>query len=152
MCASKRTRLLQYLYLILIFYRTEQTASLKVDNGHIITGASPGKLRQLNGNGQLFIGTFTIHFKTVFECWGRVRGFVAALFWSYYQNAWQYLYCPNCVIIKCVKILSIRFFFNFVSYNLSVSLFKPKEQKLRKHKKLRKYLNYCNIKFQKGYK
>ena len=37
--------------------RTEQTASLKVDNGHIVTGASPGKLRQLNGNGQIFIGT-----------------------------------------------------------------------------------------------
>lgn len=37
-------------------YRTEQTATLKVDDGHIITGASPGKLRQLNGNGQLFIG------------------------------------------------------------------------------------------------
>jgi hypothetical protein len=36
--------------------RTEQTATLKVDDGHIITGASPGKLRQLNGNGQLFIG------------------------------------------------------------------------------------------------
>ena len=42
----------------LIFYRTEQTASLKVDNGHILTGSSPGKLRQLNGNGQLFIGKY----------------------------------------------------------------------------------------------
>ena len=27
-----------------------------MDNGPIVTGASPGKLRQLNGNGQLFIG------------------------------------------------------------------------------------------------
>lgn len=36
--------------------RTEQTASLKVDNGHILTGASPGKLRQLNGNGRIYIG------------------------------------------------------------------------------------------------
>ena len=38
------------------YFRTEQTATLKVDGGHIITGASPGKLRQLNGNGHLFIG------------------------------------------------------------------------------------------------
>lgn len=36
--------------------RIEQTATLRVDNGHIVTGASPGKLRQLNGNGQLYIG------------------------------------------------------------------------------------------------
>ncbi|XP_059078305.1 pikachurin-like [Tigriopus californicus] len=36
--------------------RAEQTASLNVDNGHVITGASPGKLRQLNGNGQVYIG------------------------------------------------------------------------------------------------
>ena len=27
-----------------------------MDNGPIATGASPGKLRQLNGNGQLFVG------------------------------------------------------------------------------------------------
>ena len=39
-----------------LFYRTEQTASLRIDNGHIVTGASPGKLRQLNGNGHIFIG------------------------------------------------------------------------------------------------
>ena len=45
-------------------FRTEQTATLKVDGGHIITGASPGKLRQLNGNGHLFIGNanFTNYF------------------------------------------------------------------------------------------
>ena len=36
--------------------RTEQTASLKVDNGHVLTGASPGKLRQLNGNGRVYVG------------------------------------------------------------------------------------------------
>ena len=36
--------------------RIEQTATVRVDNGPIVTGASPGKLRQLNGNGQLFIG------------------------------------------------------------------------------------------------
>ena len=42
------------------YFRTEQTATLKVDGGHIITGASPGKLRQLNGNGHLFIGTTRI--------------------------------------------------------------------------------------------
>ena len=36
--------------------RIEQTATLRVDNGPIATGASPGKLRQLNGNGQLFVG------------------------------------------------------------------------------------------------
>ena len=38
------------------FHRIEQTATLRVDNGPIATGASPGKLRQLNGNGQLFVG------------------------------------------------------------------------------------------------
>ena len=27
-----------------------------MDNGPIVTGASPGKLRQLNGNGHVFIG------------------------------------------------------------------------------------------------
>ena len=36
--------------------RTEQTATLLVDNGHIVTGASPGKLRQLNGSGKLYVG------------------------------------------------------------------------------------------------
>ena len=45
-----------HLQIFHVSYRTEQTATLKVDDGHIITGASPGKLRQLNGNGQLFIG------------------------------------------------------------------------------------------------
>ena len=39
--------------------RIEQTATLRVDNGPIATGASPGKLRQLNGNGQLFVGKIT---------------------------------------------------------------------------------------------
>ena len=47
-----------HLQIFHVSYRTEQTATLKVDDGHIITGASPGKLRQLNGNGQLFIGKF----------------------------------------------------------------------------------------------
>ena len=43
--------------------RIEQTATLRVDNGPIATGASPGKLRQLNGNGQLFVGKILIFFK-----------------------------------------------------------------------------------------
>ena len=41
-----------------VFYRNEQTASLRVDNGPLVTGASPGKLRQLNGNGQVYLGKF----------------------------------------------------------------------------------------------
>ena len=36
--------------------RNEQTASLRVDSGQLVTGASPGKLRQLNGNGQVYLG------------------------------------------------------------------------------------------------
>ena len=36
--------------------RNEQTASLRVDSGNLVTGASPGKLRQLNGNGQVYLG------------------------------------------------------------------------------------------------
>ena len=40
----------------LSIFRTEQTATLLVDNGHIVTGASPGKLRQLNGSGKLYVG------------------------------------------------------------------------------------------------
>jgi len=36
--------------------RNEQTATLKVDEGRVLTGASPGKLRQLNGDGHLLIG------------------------------------------------------------------------------------------------
>ena len=47
--------------------RIEQTATLRVDNGPIATGASPGKLRQLNGNGQLFVGKILIFLNTVFE-------------------------------------------------------------------------------------
>ena len=44
----------------LSYLRIEQTATLRVDNGPIATGASPGKLRQLNGNGQLFVGKMII--------------------------------------------------------------------------------------------
>ena len=47
--------------------RIEQTATLRVDNGPIATGASPGKLRQLNGNGQLFVGKILFFLNTVFE-------------------------------------------------------------------------------------
>lgn len=36
--------------------RLEQTASLMVDNGDVITGTSPGKLRQLNAGAGLFLG------------------------------------------------------------------------------------------------
>lgn len=36
--------------------RMEQTASLMVDNGPVITGASPGKLRQLNSGAGLYLG------------------------------------------------------------------------------------------------
>ena len=47
-------------YFLFFYYlpisRIEQTATLRVDNGPIVTGASPGKLRQLNGNGHVFIG------------------------------------------------------------------------------------------------
>ena len=42
----------------MFLYRNEQTASLRVDNGPLVTGASPGKLRQLNGNGQVYLGKF----------------------------------------------------------------------------------------------
>jgi hypothetical protein len=65
-----------YFYIKLIFNdsvvyyflcrRTEQTATLKVDGGHIITGASPGKLRQLNGNGHLFIGILNLNLQFLF--------------------------------------------------------------------------------------
>ena len=37
-------------------FRLEQTASLMVDNGDVITGSSPGKLRQLNARAGLFLG------------------------------------------------------------------------------------------------
>lgn len=36
--------------------RLERTASLMVDNGEVITGTSPGKLRQLNARAGLFLG------------------------------------------------------------------------------------------------
>ena len=36
--------------------RTEQTATLRVDNGHVVTGSSLGILRQLNTSGKLFVG------------------------------------------------------------------------------------------------
>jgi len=36
--------------------RMEQTASLMVDNGAVITGTAPGQLRQLNANNGLYIG------------------------------------------------------------------------------------------------
>ena len=55
--------LIIYFYCIWNHFRTEQTATLKVDGGHIITGASPGKLRQLNGNGHLFIGNKNSRFE-----------------------------------------------------------------------------------------
>ena len=55
--------LIIYFHFIRYHFRTEQTATLKVDGGHIITGASPGKLRQLNGNGHLFIGNKNSRFK-----------------------------------------------------------------------------------------
>ena len=34
----------------------EQTASLMVDNGEVITGSAPGNLRQLNAKAGLYIG------------------------------------------------------------------------------------------------
>ena len=40
------------------FSRIEQTATVRVDNGPIVTGASPGKLRQLNGNGHVYVGMY----------------------------------------------------------------------------------------------
>ena len=45
----------------MFLYRNEQTASLRVDNGPLVTGASPGKLRQLNGNGQVYLGIEVEH-------------------------------------------------------------------------------------------
>ena len=70
--------------------RIEQTATVRVDNGPIVTGASPGKLRQLNGNGQLFIGKVLAflearffwshppHFQWKFKSWAgkwlKIRG------------------------------------------------------------------------------
>lgn len=40
-----------------ILFRLEQTASLMVDNGDVITGSAPGNLRQLNAKTGLYIGT-----------------------------------------------------------------------------------------------
>ena len=42
------------------FSRIEQTATVRVDNGPIVTGASPGKLRQLNGNGHVYVGMYLL--------------------------------------------------------------------------------------------
>ena len=59
--SRKRLKMISFLAIILFYFlffhfRIEQTATLRVDNGPIVTGASPGKLRQLNGNGHVFIG------------------------------------------------------------------------------------------------
>ena len=39
----------------------EQTASLMVDNGEVITGSAPGNLRQLNAKAGLYIGTVYVY-------------------------------------------------------------------------------------------
>ena len=52
----ENTRLRRDFLIFKTFSRNEQTASLRVDSGNLVTGASPGKLRQLNGNGQVYLG------------------------------------------------------------------------------------------------
>ena len=37
-------------------FKLEQTASLMVDNGDVLTGSSQGKLQQLNARAGLFLG------------------------------------------------------------------------------------------------
>jgi hypothetical protein len=41
---------------VCVFWRLEQTASLMVDNGEVITGSAPGQLRQLNTQAGLYLG------------------------------------------------------------------------------------------------
>ena len=45
-----------FITISIFIFRLEQTASLMVDNGDVITGTSPGKLRQLNAGAGLFLG------------------------------------------------------------------------------------------------
>ena len=68
----------------------EQTATLMVDNGEVVSGKSPGKLRQLNTANGLYVGKFPEEMSKSCPIWEDTNQI-----WETPATQWEIVYDEN---------------------------------------------------------